>query len=173
MRCAEAAQVSPATVELVFGTKAALLDAVVDVALAGDDEPVPVLERGWVHALAEVSAADFPDAMATGFCRPARAESHPCSRPSMRAPPGSPHWRARQSVEAAAYDDGALGSRQPDLTLGTVSDLTPEEAVETVLVLIDPLLQRRLLVERAAGRWSDSPPGSAAVCGGFLLPPEP
>ena len=47
---AEAAQVSPATVELVFGTKAALLDAVVDVALAGDDEPVPVLERGWVHA---------------------------------------------------------------------------------------------------------------------------
>ena len=64
---AEAAQVSPATVELVFGTKAALLDAVVDVALAGDDEPVPVLERGWVHALAEVSAADFLDAMATGF----------------------------------------------------------------------------------------------------------
>ena len=57
---AEAAQVSPATVELVFGTKAALLDAVVDVALAGDDEPVPVLERGWVHALAEVSGGRFP-----------------------------------------------------------------------------------------------------------------
>ena len=59
---AEAAQVSPATVELLFGTKAALLDAVVDVALAGDDEPVPVLERGWVHALALRISRDAWDA---------------------------------------------------------------------------------------------------------------
>ena len=35
------------TVELLFGTKAQLLHVVIDVAVAGDDEPVPVLSRAW------------------------------------------------------------------------------------------------------------------------------
>ena len=35
------------TVEALFGTKARLLKAAVDVAIAGDDEPVPVLDRPW------------------------------------------------------------------------------------------------------------------------------
>src|SRR5438876_12249761 len=35
------------TVELAFGTKARLLKAAIDVAIAGDDEPVPMLTRGW------------------------------------------------------------------------------------------------------------------------------
>ncbi|MBV9919302.1 MAG: TetR/AcrR family transcriptional regulator [Pseudonocardia sp.] len=35
------------TVELGFGTKARLLKATIDVAIAGDDEPVPVLDRAW------------------------------------------------------------------------------------------------------------------------------
>ena len=35
------------TVEALFSTKARLLKAAVDVAIAGDDEPVPVLDRPW------------------------------------------------------------------------------------------------------------------------------
>ena len=35
------------TVEALFGTKARLLKAAIDVAIAGDDEPVPVLDRPW------------------------------------------------------------------------------------------------------------------------------
>jgi len=44
---AEAAGVAVPTVELGFGTKARLLKAAIDVAIAGDDEPVPVLDRAW------------------------------------------------------------------------------------------------------------------------------
>jgi AcrR family transcriptional regulator len=47
---AEAAEVAVPTVELGFGTKAKLLKAAIDVAIAGDDEPVPVLDRAWADA---------------------------------------------------------------------------------------------------------------------------
>src|ERR1700712_4570364 len=54
------ADISVPTVELLFGTKAALLKTAIDVAIAGDDEPVPVLERDWtVAALAARSAEEF------------------------------------------------------------------------------------------------------------------
>ena len=39
------AGVSVPTVELLFGTKTRLLKAAIDVAIAGDDEAVPVLDR--------------------------------------------------------------------------------------------------------------------------------
>ena len=54
---AQRAGVSPQTVYNVVGGKAALLKSVYDVALAGDDEPVPMGER---PAYADVAAA--PDA---------------------------------------------------------------------------------------------------------------
>ena len=44
---AEAAGVSVAAVELAFPTKPDLLKAAIDVAIAGDDEPIPVLQRPW------------------------------------------------------------------------------------------------------------------------------
>ena len=47
---AAAAGVALPTVELGFGTKATLLKAAIDVAIAGDDEPVPVLDRAWADA---------------------------------------------------------------------------------------------------------------------------
>jgi TetR/AcrR family transcriptional regulator of autoinduction and epiphytic fitness len=43
------AGVSLPTVELLFGTKAQLLYVVLDVAIAGDDEPVPMLSRAWAE----------------------------------------------------------------------------------------------------------------------------
>src|SRR5271169_6333541 len=45
------------TVELAFGTKARLLKAVIDTAIAGDDEPVPMLARRWATRAGSVSAA--------------------------------------------------------------------------------------------------------------------
>jgi AcrR family transcriptional regulator len=44
---AAAAGVARPTVLSVFDSKAALLRAVVDLAMAGDDEPVPVAQRSW------------------------------------------------------------------------------------------------------------------------------
>ncbi|MBB3725029.1 TetR/AcrR family transcriptional regulator [Nonomuraea dietziae] len=48
------AGVGEQTVYYAFGTKRAVLTAALDVAVAGDDEPIPTLERPWVReALAE------------------------------------------------------------------------------------------------------------------------
>jgi len=55
---AEQADVAWQTVYSVFGTKAAILSAVFDVAVAGDDEPAPVAERPFVQAIKD--AADPP-----------------------------------------------------------------------------------------------------------------
>src|SRR4051794_32814364 len=46
---AGAAGVSVPTVELLFGTKAGVLKAAIDVAIAGDDAPVAVLDRPWAE----------------------------------------------------------------------------------------------------------------------------
>lgn len=56
---AAAAGVAPQTVHAAFGTKAALLGAAVDVALAGDDEPVAVFDRPDARSvLSSTSAGD-------------------------------------------------------------------------------------------------------------------
>jgi AcrR family transcriptional regulator len=48
---AAAADVAVQTLYLSFGSKGAILKAAHDVAVAGDDEPIPVLERPWVAEL--------------------------------------------------------------------------------------------------------------------------
>jgi AcrR family transcriptional regulator len=65
---AAAAAVARPTVELVFGTKARLLKAVIDRATAGDDERVPMLERSWAAtAVASRDADGFVAAFAREF----------------------------------------------------------------------------------------------------------
>ena len=54
---AAAAGVAVPTVELGFGTKARLLKAAIDVAIAGDDEPVPVLDRAWADTARRATSA--------------------------------------------------------------------------------------------------------------------
>ncbi len=54
---AEAAGVSRPTVVSAFGTKAALLSRVLDEALAGDDDPVPVRDRPWFRPVWEATTA--------------------------------------------------------------------------------------------------------------------
>lgn len=44
---ARAAGVAVQTLYLSFGSKVAVMSAAIDVTIAGDDEPVPVLEREW------------------------------------------------------------------------------------------------------------------------------
>src|ERR1700743_588650 len=57
---AAAAGVSVPTVEAGFGTKARLLKAAIDVATAGDDTPVAMLDRAWaVRAQARTDAGGF------------------------------------------------------------------------------------------------------------------
>src|SRR5258708_32704816 len=53
------------TVELAFRTKAGLLKAVIDVAIAGDDEQAAMLERQWAARAESIAGpADFVAAFA-------------------------------------------------------------------------------------------------------------
>ena len=47
---AQEAGVAPATIYQAFGTKHAILAAALDITVAGDDSPLPVLDRDWVAA---------------------------------------------------------------------------------------------------------------------------
>lgn len=145
---ARAAGVSRATVELAFGTKAALLDAVVDVALAGDDEPVPLLARDWAHELDERPVDGFLDGAAAAFAAGA-GRIAPLLRALDEGGPRDPRLAelsarlGRQRIVMAEWVVSAVVSRG-----ALAADLSHSDAVETVLVLIDPMLHRRLLVER-------------------------
>lgn len=48
---AKEAGVAVQTLYLAFGSKASILSATLDVAIVGDDEPVPLLQRPWVQEL--------------------------------------------------------------------------------------------------------------------------
>lgn len=48
---AREASVAVQTLYLAFGSKAAILSATLDVAVVGDDEPVPLMKRPWVQEL--------------------------------------------------------------------------------------------------------------------------
>jgi AcrR family transcriptional regulator len=62
------AQVARPTVVAAFGTKAAVLRVVVDQALAGDDEPVPVAQRPWFRPVLEAMTQEQCLAAYAGVC---------------------------------------------------------------------------------------------------------
>ena len=62
---ASAAGTSPENIYLVFGTKTALLAAWIDVAVVGDHDPVPFVDRAEARALADL--ATFEDRLAAAM----------------------------------------------------------------------------------------------------------
>src|SRR6476660_8413579 len=54
---ASASGVSVPTVELLFRTKAQLLKDAIDVAIAGDGAPIPMLEREWAASAQQAADA--------------------------------------------------------------------------------------------------------------------
>jgi AcrR family transcriptional regulator len=72
---ATAADVSVPTVELLFGTKARLLKATIDVAIVGDHEPVAVLDRSWTAAALRATNAEEFLSIVAGVIAPAQVRS--------------------------------------------------------------------------------------------------
>jgi TetR/AcrR family transcriptional regulator of autoinduction and epiphytic fitness len=149
---AAAADVSVPTVELLFGTKAQLLHIVIDVAVAGDDEPIPVLSRAWAaEAQSARDLANFLLAVAQVL-----GEAQARSAGVILA-----------AYEAAASDpdiDVLIADResQRERTAGWIVDgvtaravLRPEidrtAAIDTVWMLMDPVIFSRLTRHRG---WS-------------------
>jgi TetR/AcrR family transcriptional regulator, regulator of autoinduction and epiphytic fitness len=149
---AAGAGVSVPTVELLFGTKAALLKAAIDVAITGDDEQVPVLDRAWTGAARGAADAEGFLALLAGVLGPAQARSAGLVLAALEASATDP--------DLAALSDQLVRQRETTAgwvvdTLATKAPLRPElrrrEAVETVWLLMDPAVYVRLTRHR---QWS-------------------
>ena len=129
---ARAAGVSAETVYKAFGTKAALAKAVFDVALAGDDEPVPVAERPSARAVrdepdARLKIALFVAGLVERLARSARVQI--MVRDGRHVDESlEPVWEALRregltGMERLGRQLLATGQLREDLTLGEVRDL--------------------------------------------------
>jgi AcrR family transcriptional regulator len=147
---AEAAQVSPKTIEALFGTKARLLQAAVDYAIRGDTDEAPMVSRPIAVAIAQA-----PDA-ATMLERHVEYLLTVTGRSA----------RIALAVETAAGADGQVsqlwgrmthnrrfGARwAADLLMskpGHRRGLSADEAAEIFVVAIDWATYRTLRVELA------------------------
>ena len=151
---ARAAGVAVQTVELAFGTKRELLKAVIDVAIAGDDEPVPVLQRDWARAAQSTTGATEFLAIAGHAVRIvaervagllAVADEAASTDPEIAAL--ARQLDAQRAVTAAWIVTGIV-ERAPLRT-----GLRREDAVDTIWLLMDPVVFRRLTRDRG---WSPS-----------------
>ncbi|MDN5856801.1 MAG: TetR/AcrR family transcriptional regulator [Actinomycetia bacterium] len=149
---ANRAGVAVQTIYFTFGTKRDLLKEVVDVAIAGDAEPVATMDRPWFRdALAADTAEEMLRAHVRGTCRvlervapilqvldaAAAADSEIAEVWSHDADP-------RHTVQTAAAQ--ALVGKP-----GARPGLTVEHAADILFALLSPELYRLLVCGR---RWS-------------------
>jgi AcrR family transcriptional regulator len=148
------AGVSLPTVELAFRTKARLLKAVIDVAIAGDDEHAAMLERKWATRAQSITG---PAGFTAAFARVLTASAERAAGLAAAALEGAQadadiaavaaQLMTQREVMAAWLVDGIM--RRSALRAG----ISRAEAVDTVWTLMDPVIFRRLTEDR---HW---PPG--------------
>jgi AcrR family transcriptional regulator len=136
---ASRAGVSVQTVYFQFGNKRSLLKAVVDQAVAGDDEPTPISEREWVRQI-----LDEPDPGTK-----LRLHAHAVTHIMQRAEPINRMLRSAAVVDVDAAAESTKADRQRLAGMRELADhlhdsghlrpdLSPAEASERVAVLINP-----------------------------------
>jgi len=146
------AGVSVPTVELLFGTKAQLLHVVIDVAIAGDDEPVPVLSRAW--AIEAESTPDLADFLTTvgQVISDAQLRSAGVMLTAYEASAADPDIQllildreSQRQGTASWIVDGVFARAALRPGLGRAA------AIDTVWMLMDPVVFSRLTRQRG---WS-------------------
>ena len=149
---AAAAGASVASIELAFGSKARLLKAAIDVAIAGDHDPVAVLDRDWAAAAqATTTVHDFLTAVGRTL-RPAMTRSAGLVLAAYGAAETDPALRelagqlATQRANTVAWIIDGIRDRA-SLSRG----VTRSHAIDQVWVLIDPAVYQRLTRYRG---WS-------------------
>lgn len=146
---AATATVSVPMVEMSFGTKARILHAAINVAIAGDDDPVPVLDRGWTQLALQTDSVDGFLAIVAQVLAPAQARSagllltlFEASTADSSLAELAERMIAQRGATAEWIVDG-LASRA-----ALHPELTRDEAVDTTWILMDPALFDRLIRQR-------------------------
>lgn len=143
------ADVALPTVELAFGTKARLLKAVIDTAIAGDDEPVPMLARAWAaRAQSAGGPAEFAAVVAGQLAQSAQRAAGltlvalEAARIDQDIAAVAAQMTAQRQVMAAWVVDGLL-ARSP-----LRDGVHRAAAIDTVWILMDPAVFCRLTGDR-------------------------
>ncbi|MFO7164938.1 TetR/AcrR family transcriptional regulator [Mycolicibacterium hassiacum] len=151
-----ASDVPPATVYRLFSSKRGILKAILDVSIAGDDQPVALPDRPRVQA---ALAEQDPRQQIAAFVAVA-AEVNARTAPVYRILVGA----ASSDPDAAGLLDGLNNQRragQGQLARALArrdalrADLRQRDAVDIVYTLLSPEVYRLLVVERqwSAGRY--------------------
>jgi|SRR5215475_11389959 len=156
---AEAAGVSRKTVFTSVGGKTEALKLAIDWAIAGDDEPVPILERPHVKAALQHE----PDARRilvryAHDVRQASARTAPLHQVVQSAAGLDADIRALAEDGRAQRIRGMRAIAQALADRGALKpDLTPSEAADILWLLIDPSVYHRLVIEQkwTPGRYQD------------------
>ncbi len=153
---AERAGVAVQTIYFAFGNKPSLLKELVDITIAGDNEPIPTMQRGWFR---DALAADTAEAQL-------RAHVHGTCGVLARVAP------IVDVVQAAGAQDPSLASlwqqdKDPRLEVHTAAarsliakpgaraDLTVEHAADLLYGLLSPQLYLLFIRDRGwtPDRW--------------------
>ncbi|MGC1214917.1 MAG: helix-turn-helix domain-containing protein [Micromonospora sp.] len=120
------------TVYKIFGSKKALLSALVDVTVAGDDEPVPLAERQFVadiRALADARAklARYAEHLVETHVRQSQVMLA-LAGAATADPDAAAIWRKnlderRQGMTMFAAELASTGQLRPDHTVDTAADV--------------------------------------------------
>lgn len=129
---AQAAGVARPTVVAAFNNKAALMSRVLDEALAGDDEPVPVRDRPWFQPVWRADTAEDALAAYAHVCRVIGARAGLVVEALHAASDSGPdtaelweRWLSGRRAGAAmlAEHDVILSALRSHLTVGTAGDI--------------------------------------------------
>jgi AcrR family transcriptional regulator len=148
----EAANVPLATIYRLFGSKRGILSAVLDVAFAGDDEPLALHDRPDARAAA---AETDPRRLLAGYARLARGvldRSGPLQQMLRTAAAADPECASllettrRQRLAGQSRIASALAARS-----ALADSLTEPDALDIIYTLMSPELHHILTAER---HWS-------------------
>lgn len=146
---AERAGVAVPTVEALFGTKGRLLKAAIDVAIAGDDEPAPMLARDWAAAAARTTDPDGVLAIVAGVLAPAQSRSSGLVLTVLEGARSDPELASVAAQMSAQRVTMATWIVARLTALGALpSDVGEDEAIDTVFAIMEPALFDRLTRHR-------------------------
>jgi len=149
---AAGAGVSVPTVELLFGTKAGVLKAAIDVAIAGDDEPVPMLERAWAEQARRAGSVADLLAVVVGVLGPSQERAAGLVTAVLEGAATSPDLVGLRDQLIVQRERTAAWLVERITALAPLRpELTRRDAVETVWLLMDAAVFLRLTRDRG---WS-------------------